>query len=89
MFSTYSGGIVRLGLQGDARSADAGAMRPVLTLTCPRCRAWFPSSLQLDPRAFEQIDLTHMLEKCRGCGIVSRYEKRDYHFEVPSDVDSN
>lgn len=62
----------------------SNAVNSVLTLTCPRCRAWFPSSLQLDSRTFEQIELTHMLEKCPRCRHISRYERRDYRFESAS-----
>lgn len=42
----------------------SNAVNSVLTLTCPRCRTWFPSSIQVDSKTFVQIALTHMLEKC-------------------------
>ena len=56
-------------------------MPPTLTLTCPRCRAAFASSMQLPPETFDDMTLGPTVEKCRSCGHISRFEKRDYRFE--------
>jgi hypothetical protein len=42
--------------------------------------------MRLDPETFDQIVLTPRPEKCKACGYISRFEKRDYHFEDPAAV---
>ena len=46
-------------------------------LALPRCRATFPSSMQVDPELFAWISLNQQLERCTACGNVGRYERRD------------
>ena len=56
---------------------------PVLCLTCPQCRATFPSALRVGPEVFERMTVRPTIERCRACGYASRYERRDYYFDVP------
>jgi hypothetical protein len=64
--------------------ADNEAMeridRPLLTLVCPGCGVAFPSARQMEPRTFEAIRLSNLLECCPKCSRVSRFNKPDYLF---------
>jgi hypothetical protein len=59
--------------------------RPVLSLVCPGCGGAFPSAMQMDPRTFEGIRLSNLLECCPKCSRVSRFNKPDYLFR--SDIE--
>ena len=72
-------------LKVDRTDADRTSMRAELTLRCPRCRATFASSIQVDRELFAWISLNQQLERCSACGHVGRYERRDYYFEVPEE----
>jgi len=59
---------------------------PVLSLICPGCGAAFPSAMQMDPRTFEGIRLSNLLECCPKCSRVSRFNKADYLFRSPAEL---
>jgi len=59
------------------------AAAPVLSLTCPKCRVSFPSSLRVDRPTFEAMRMAPMIERCTSCGYASRYEARDFYFAEP------
>jgi hypothetical protein len=59
--------------------------RPVLSLVCPGCGRAFPSAMQMDPRTFEGIRISNLLECCPKCSRVSRFSKTDYLFR--SDIE--
>jgi hypothetical protein len=63
--------------------------RPLLTLVCPACGATFPSAMQMDPRTFEEIRVVNLLECCPTCTRVSRFNKPDYLFRAPGEVETN
>src|SRR6266566_3944931 len=48
--------------------------RPLLTLVCPSCGATFPSAMQMDPRTFEGIRISNLLECCPKCSRVRSEE---------------
>ncbi|MDP9233029.1 MAG: hypothetical protein M3P01_00555 [Actinomycetota bacterium] len=54
--------------------------RPLLSLVCPGCGVAFPSAMQMDPRTFEGIRISNLLECCSNCFRVSRFNKPDYLF---------
>jgi hypothetical protein len=61
--------------------ADNEAMeridRPLLTLVCPGCGVAFPSARQMEPRTFEAIRLSNLLELPEVLAGV-RFNKPDY-----------
>ncbi len=64
-----------------SRQRTVNAMREgVLSLTCPHCSAIFASTIQMDPKTFEAINVKDMLEKCPDCHRASRLQKVDYFF---------
>jgi hypothetical protein len=60
--------------------------RPVLSLVCPGCGGAFPSAMQMDPRTFEGIRLSNLLECCPKCSRVSRFSKTDYLFRSEIEI---
>jgi hypothetical protein len=62
------------------------ATGPVLSLICPGCGAAFPSAMQMDPRTFEGIRFSNLLECCPKCSRVSRFNKSDYLFRSPAEL---
>ena len=63
--------------------------RPVLSLVCPGCGGAFPSAMQMDPRTFEGIRVTNLFERCPTCSRVSRFNKPDYLFRAPGEIEIN
>jgi uncharacterized Zn-finger protein len=60
--------------------------RPVLSLVCPGCGVAFPSAMQMNPRTFEEIRISNLLECCPKCSRVSRFSKTDYLFRSEIEI---
>ena len=45
--------------------------------------------MQMDPRTFEEIRVTNLLERCPKCSRVSRFNKPDYLFRAPGETEIN
>jgi hypothetical protein len=60
--------------------------RPLLSLVCPACGGAFASAMQMDPRTFERIRISNLLECCPNCSRVSRFSKTDYLFRSEIEI---
>jgi hypothetical protein len=60
--------------------------RPVLSLVRPGCGGAFPSAMQMEPRTFEGIRISNLLECCPKCSRVSRFSKADYLFRSEIEI---